>query len=843
MRDPGRDLSAEARRGWEELTALALDLRWTFDHAEDALWERIEPELWGLTHNAWAVLQTASLTRLHEICTDRELRARATAMIAARRRYLARDTWFARTHPDSPLTAVAYFSLEFMLSEALPIYAGGLGNVAGDQLKAASDLGVPVVGVGLLYQQGYFRQVLEPDGTQRALYPYNDPGQLPVTPVRDASGRWVRLAIPMPGYTVWLRAWQATVGRVRLLLLDSNDPANPPMIRGITSELYGGGPELRLQQEMVLGIAGWRLLDALGIRPEVCHLNEGHAALVVLERARSFMAETGHPFDVALTVTRAGNVFTTHTPVDAGFDRFAPDLVARLLGHYAKKELGLDLTELLALGRARPDDPSEPFNMAYLAARGSGAVNAVSALHARTSRPIFQPIFPRWPEAEVPVVHVTNGVHVPSWDSAPAARLWETACGACPWDGAAVDAAAAIRRLPDEALWRMRTENRRALVRYVRERVARELAAAGAYDGDIAQAREAFDPEALTLGFARRFATYKRPTLLLHDEDRLVRLLTSRERPVQLIVAGKAHPHDREGQALVQAWVRFIRERPEVRSRVAFVGDYDMVLARHLVQGVDVWITTPRRPYEASGTSGMKVLANGGLNLSTLDGWWAEAYAPDLGFALDGADGPDDGPSRDAAEAAALYDRLERDVVPCFYDRDVRGIPVAWLARVRESMARLTLRFSADRTVREYTERHYLPAAAAYRRRASDDAALGRRLTDWRRHLARDFRALRFGAVSVDTAGGHHAFRVELFTGSLDPDAIRVELYADPLDGGPPVRETLVRGARLPGPEPGYVYAARIPATRPAWHYTARAVPAHPDAAIPLEANQILWQR
>ncbi|HEX7127502.1 MAG TPA: alpha-glucan family phosphorylase, partial [Thermodesulfobacteriota bacterium] len=671
----------------------------------------------------------------------------------------------------------------------------------------------------------------------------NDPGQLPVTPVRDASGQWVRLAIPMPGYTVWLRAWQATVGRVRLLLLDSNDPANPPAVRGITSELYGGGPELRLQQEMVLGIAGWRLLGALGIRPEVCHLNEGHAALVVLERARGFMEETGQPFDVALTVTRAGNVFTTHTPVAAGFDRFAPDLVARALGRYARQELGLELADLLALGRARPDDPSEPFNMAYLAARGSGAVNAVSALHAQTSRPIFQPIFPRWPEAEVPVTHVTNGVHVPSWGSLPAERLWEAACGEFPWGGTTVDAAACIRRLPDEALWRMRTENRRNLIHYVRERVARELAAAGAYDGDIAAAREAFDPEALTLGFARRFATYKRPDLLLHDEDRLVRLLTSRERPVQLIVAGKAHPQDRDGQALVQAWVRFIRERPEVRSRVAFVGDHDVLLSRYLVQGVDVWINTPRRPYEASGTSGMKVLANGGLNLSTLDGWWAEAYAPDLGWALGDAGEAGDDPSRDAAEAAALYDRLERDVVPCFYDRDVRGIPVAWLARVRESMARLTLRFSADRTVREYTERHYLPAAAAYRRRASDEAALGRRLTDWQRHLARDFRTLRFGAVSVDTVGGHHAFRVELFTGSLDPDAIRVELYAEPQDGEPPARETLVRGARLPGPEPGYVYAARIPATRPAWHYTPRAVPAHPDAAIPLEAGQILWQR
>ncbi len=839
----GRDLSTEVREGQADLTALALDLRWTWDHGEEALWGEIEPDLWALTHNAWAVLQTASTSRLHEICTRPDLRARARAMVEARRRYLAADTWFARAHPAPPVTAVAYFSLEFMLSEALPIYSGGLGNVAGDQLKAASDLGVPVVGVGLLYQRGYFRQVLDADGAQLALYPYNDPGQLPVTPVRDADGQWVRIAMPMPGYTVWLRAWQAAVGRVRLLLLDSNDPANPPAIRGITGELYGGGPELRLRQEMVLGIAGWRLLCALGIRPEVCHLNEGHAALAVLERARAFMEETGQPFDVALTVTRAGNLFTTHTPVPDGFDRFTPDLVARVLGRYAQRELGLPLAELLALGRARKDDPSEPFNMAYLAVRGSAAVNGVSAIHGRVSRPIFQPLFPRWPEGEVPVTHVTNGVHVPSWDSLPAARPWDTACGAPRWDGAMVDVEARVRRLPDEALWRMRGENRRDLVRFVRERVARELAAAGAYDGDIAAAREAFDPEALTLGFARRFATYKRPNLLLHDEDRLVRLLTSRERPVQLIVAGKAHPRDREGQAMVQAWVRFIRARPEIRSRVTFVGDYDMLLCRHLVQGVDVWINTPRRPHEASGTSGMKVLANGGLNLSSLDGWWAEAYAPDLGFALGNGLEQGDEPAQDAADALSLYDRLEHEVVPCFYDRDLRGIPVAWLARVRESMARLTPRFSADRTVRQYTERHYLPAAAAYRRRAADESALGRRLTEWQRQLARDFQALRFGAVTVDTTGGYHAFRVELFTGPLDPDAIRVEIYAEAQDGATPARETLVRSARLAGAEPGYIYAARIPAARPAWHYTPRAVPIHPEAAVPLEAEQILWQR
>lgn len=840
---PRPGVTPEEQACIDQLAELALDLRFSWDPSDAELWGRVDPELWHLTHNAWAVLQAASTSRLCSLARDPEIRRKTDALVEERRRYVGSTTWLERAHPEARLGTVAYFSLEFMLGEALAIYSGGLGNVAGDQLKAASDLGVPVVGVGLLYQRGYFRQVLEPDGTQLALYPYNEPGQLPVMPVRDADGEWIRLTIQVPGYELWLRAWQVTVGRTRLYLLDSNDPANPPAVRGVTAELYGGGLEQRLLQEMVLGIAGWRLVRALGLRPEVCHLNEGHAAFAVLERARDFMEETGQPFHVALAVTRAGNLFTTHTSVADGFDRFPSDLVTRLLGRYVQRQLGLAMPTFLGLGRANPEDPQEPFGMAYLAVRGSGAVNGVSALHERVSQAIFQPLFPRWPSGEVPVSHVTNGVHVPSWDSVPAEQVWEHATGPRCWDGCIPDAEAKVRRLTDETIWQMRAENRRDLVRYVRERHARELAAAGACEAEVAAAREAFDREALTLGFARRFATYKRPNLLLHDPDRLARILMSRERPVQLIVAGKAHPRDREGRAMVQAWIRFIRERPEVRSRLAFVGDHDMLLSRHLVQGVDVWINTPRRPFEASGTSGMKVLANGGLNLSVLDGWWAEACAPDVGWAIgDGREHGND-PAWDAEEARQLYDRLEHEVVPLFYDRDVRGIPVGWVACVRESMARLTPRFSADRTVREYAERHYVPAAAAYRRRAADEGAPGVRLVEWERRLATHFPALRFGAVEVESRNGHHTFRVEVVTGPLDPDTIRVEIYAEPQDGQAPACETLVRGNRLAGGETGYLYAVRIPASRPAWHYTARIVPSHPEAAVPLEAGHIRWQR
>ena len=640
-----------------------------------------------------------------------------------------------------------------MLSEALPIYSGGLGNVAGDQLKAASDLGVPVVGVGLLYQQGYFRQVIDKDGAQQALYPYNDPGQLPITPLRQPNGEWLRLEIALPGYSVWLRAWQVQAGRVKLYLLDSNDAANFPAHRGITSELYGGGPELRLKQELLLGIGGWRLLRALGIKPEVCHLNEGHAAFAVLDRARSFMEESGQPFEAALAVTRAGNLFTTHTPVAAGFDLFDPALIKQYLGGYAQKRLGITLQDLLALGRQNPDDSSESFNMAYLAIRGSGAVNGVSRLHGEVSRRLFEPLFPRWPQDEVPVGHVTNGVHMPTWDSAAADDLWTKACEKDRWLGPTENLAQKIRRLSDATLWQFRAVARMSLVEYARERLSGQLAISGSALEAIDRAKHLFDPNALTLGFARRFATYKRTNLLLHDPERLLRLLSDSQRPVQLIIAGKAHPADQAGQDLIQEWMHFIR-RPEVRPHAIFLSDYDMHLTEHMVQGVDLWINTPRRPWEACGTSGMKVLVNGGINLSELDGWWAEAYTPEVGWALgDGQEHGDD-PAWDAAEAEALYDLLERKVIPEFYNRDNSGVPTAWVKRMRESMAKLTPLFSAHRAVREYTEQCYLPAAAAYQERTTNKGAIGRGIVDWQHEVDRKWSALRFGGLRVQTELG-----------------------------------------------------------------------------------------
>jgi starch phosphorylase len=828
--------------GFDSLAELALDMHWSWNHATDEVWRQLDPELWGITNNPWVVLQTASRDRIERVLADPVFRKKVDGLVEASRQAAETPAWFQSNHSEAPLTCIAYFSMEFMLSEALPIYSGGLGNVAGDQLKAASDLGVPVIGVGLLYQQGYFRQVIDKNGEQQALYPFNDPGQLPITPLRQPNGEWLRLEIALPGYSVWLRAWQVQVGRVKLYLLDSNDAANFPAHRGITSELYGGGPELRLKQEMLLGLGGWRLLRALGLQPEICHLNEGHAAFAVLERAHNFMEETGHPFEVALAVTRAGNLFTTHTAVAAGFDRFAPALIEQYLGRYAETKLGIALQDLLALGRQNPADTSEPFNMAYLALHGCGAANGVSRLHGKVSRRLFLPLFPRWPEDEVPIGHVTNGVHMPTWDSADADDLWTESCGKGRWLGTTKSLEQDIRRISDARLWQFRTAASKSLVEYARERVSLEMAAAGVPPEEVEAAKHLFDPQTLTLGFARRFATYKRPNLLLHDPQRLLRLLTNTQRPVQLIIAGKAHPADQAGQALIREWVHFIR-RPEAQTHAIFLGDYDMLLTEHLVQGVDVWINTPRRPWEACGTSGMKVLVNGGLNLSELDGWWAGAFTPEVGWALgDGQEHGDD-PAWDAAEAEALYDLLESDVVPEFYARDGQGIPTAWVARMRNSMADLTPRFSADRAVREYTEQHYLPGAAAYRERAAGKGSVGRKLVDWQHALEKEWPAIRFGETKVETDGEQQVFEVQAYLNELDPNAARVELYADGVNGGDPVRQEMERVRQLAAVSGGYAYRARVPATRPATDYTVRLIPHCTGLAVPLETARILWQR
>ena len=824
----------------ELLSELALDLGVSWNRYSDKIWRQIDPEIWMSTRNPWLMLQLVSRRMLDEMTRDQSLRDQVEKLVLERRIANQTPGWFQKRYPDSPLNEAAYFSMEFGLSEALPIYSGGLGNVAGDQLKAGDDLRVPIVGVGLLYQQGYFRQAIDQNGDQRDLFPYNPPSWLPIIPLRDAEGELVRVKVDFPDYELHLRDWEVKVGRLRLYLLDSNDPTNIPMHRGVTSELYGGGPELRLQQELALGIGGWRLLQKLGHRPAVCHLNEGHAAFAVLERAHTFMEENDQPFEVALTATRPGNLFTTHTPVAAGFDRFSAALMHLYCNWYAKERLKIGFYDLMALGRANPNDEEEPFNMAYLAIRGAGAINGVSRLHGSVSRSIFQPLFPRWPVDEVPVGSVTNGVHTPSWDSEFADRLWTDACGSSRWLGNMEGIADRIRAVSDEAIWDLRSKNCQELVRFVRARGERQMASYGAPQELIQNAKTLLDPNALTIGFARRFATYKRPNLLLHDPERLARILTDPHRPVQLVIAGKAHPADQAGKDMIREWIHFIR-RPEIRQHAIFLIDYDLLLAERIVGGVDVWINTPRRPWEASGTSGMKVLVNGGLNLSELDGWWAEAYSSEVGWAI--GDGREhDDPAWDATEAEQIYEVLERDVIPKFYRRDDYGMSREWIAMMRESMASLTPEFSANRTVREYTEKYYLPAAAAFRKREASKGALAKEIVKWHSAVEENWHKLNFGPVHVETLGDFHHLRAQIYLGELSPDSVCVELYADSKNGEPPVREPMRRGDPLSGIVGGFSYSGQVPSNRPASDYTARMIPVFPEVSVPLEASNILWQ-
>ncbi len=831
-------LSRELPNGLDSLLDLTTDLRWTWSHGADALWKTLDPEIWERIKNPYVILQNLSQERLEELAGNAQFKAQLEELRAARDAYACQLGWYGETHAGCCLKGIAYFSMEFGLGTALPLYAGGLGILAGDFLKAASDLCVPVTGIGLLYQEGYFRQSVDDHGWQLETYPYNDPTSLPVAPARGPDGGWLHVYADFPGRRVRFRVWQAQVGRVTLYLLDSNDPLNTPVDRGITSQLYGGGEENRLIQEIALGICGWRVIEALGLEIDLCHLNEGHAAFVTLERARCYMEHHGVDFWEALWTTRAGNIFTTHTPVPAGFDAYPEAMVLKYGRDYAAA-LKVSPHDIAVLGRRDHGDNDEPFNMAYLALRTCAHTNGVSQLHGAVSRRIFRDLFPRWPLEEIPISHVTNGIHVPSWDSAWSDELWTRAASKDRWLGDTESLVEAIAQLSDEELWTFKARERADLINYARERYARQLGQRGADAHTVAQAQEILDPNTLTLGFARRFAEYKRPNLLLHDPERLVRLLTHPKRPAQLIIAGKAHPRDDIGKRFVRAWVEFSK-RPEVQGRVVYLEDYDIALAQEMVQGVDVWINTPRRPWEACGTSGMKVLVNGGLNLSVLDGWWAEAYSPEVGWALgdDGAHGPES----DARDAAQLYELLEQQVIPEFYGCMELDLPCDWVARMRNSMAQLAPRFSTNRMMREYAERLYLPAARAYQERTAHGGELAKTLRRWEQELKHHWPAIRFGATELHPEDDHILYKTQLYLGPIAPEHVRVQLYANPEVGGPAHIAPMERIKPIPGTLNGYIYQAILAKENSPDDYTPRVVPYHPAALIPTELSLIKWQ-
>ncbi|MFQ5859613.1 MAG: alpha-glucan family phosphorylase, partial [Anaerolineae bacterium] len=764
--------------------------------------------------------------------------------------YLADEsTWFRRVHSATEPPLIAYFSAEFGLTECLSIFAGGLGVLAGDHLKSASDLGVPLVGVGLLYQQGYFRQYLNEAGWQQESFENNDFHNLPLTLERQPDGTPLTVELSYPGRQVIAQVWQVQVGRVSLYLLDTNIPANRPADQDITDQLYGGDVEMRIQQEILLGIGGYRALEALGVRPTVYHMNEGHAAFLALEHVHRLMETHDLSFAEAREAASAALVFTTHTPVPAGHDRFSLTLIGRYFSDVTRG-LGLSQREFMALGRQSPNDDKEPFGMTVLALRMVAYSNGVSRLHGRVSRRMWQGLWSAVPQDEIPIGHVTNGVHFRSWISHEMNQLYDRYLGPR-WREEPADRAVWQRAesMPAEELWRTHERRRERLVAFARRRLRAQLERRGASQQEIRMADEVMDPETLTIGFARRFAAYKRATLLLRDPERLARILNDSDRPVQIVFAGKAHPRDDAGKGLIRQVVGSAR-REAFRRRLVFLEDYDMAVARYLVQGVDLWLNTPRRPNEASGTSGMKAAANGALNLSTLDGWWDEAYRPEVGWAIGRRETYGDPDVQDQVEAEALYNLLERDIVPCFYDRGADGLPRRWITRMKASISNLCHFFNTHRMVREYTECFYLPADERFRQLTADDMVRAKALAAWKARIQEGWPQIRVETVDTEPVtelqvGGKVRARARIHLGALTPDDVTVELYLGRVDPDGEIVEAEATPMQLvePDGEDHYLFEASVvPCRKSGLHgCTVRVLPRHPDLTTPFLPGLIVW--
>ena len=851
----------------ERLRALASNLHWAWDHATIELFRRLDSDLWETTgHNPVLMLGTIDQARLEEAAQDEGFLAHLAGVCQSFDDYLAgQNTWFRRSHgaADGPL--VAYFSAEFGLTECLSIFAGGLGVLAGDHLKSASDLGVPLVGVWLLYQQGYFKQYLNEAGWQQEAYANNDFHNLPLRLERQPDGTPYTISVAYPGRQVVAQVWRAQVGRVPLYLLDTNVAANSADDRCITYQLYGGDTEMRIKQEIMLGIGGYWALEALGLHPAVYHMNEGHSAFLSLERVRRLRETSALSFAEAREAASASLVFTTHTPVPAGHDYFPPDLMDRYFADYARS-LDLSRYDFLALGRQNPHNDAEPFCMTILALRLAAHSNGVSRLHGQVSRRMWQGIWPAVPEEEIPLGHVTNGVHFSSWISLEMKQLYDLYLGPR-WREEPADQTVWQRAggISAEELWRTHERRRERMVAFARRRLRSQLVRRGASQAEMEIANEVLNPEALTIGFARRFATYKRATLLLRDPDRLARILNNPDRPVQIIYAGKAHPRDDPGKELIRR-ITVLARQEQFRHRVVFLEDYDMAVARYLVQGCDVWLNTPLRPREASGTSGMKAAANGVLNLSTLDGWCEEAWTDfrfpmaDLGlgqtqppipfgWAIGRGETYDDPDYQDQVEAEALYDLLERDVVPTFYDRGADGLPRRWIARMKASSGALCHYFNTHRMVAEYTNRFYLPAASRYQQLTADELARAKALAAWKGRVQASWPQVRVDSVETASftelkAGDEVQVQARVRLGTLTPDDVSVELCLGRVNDRGEIGAAQATPMLPVGPagDGSWHFAARIVPGQSGLHgYTVRVLPRHADLTTPFIPGLIVW--
>lgn len=847
----------------KDLEIIAKNMFWSWNPEFTELFKRIDSDLWTVCgHNPVKLLGSIPQARLDELAENNGFLRELNRAMEKLKSYLEGPTWFEKVCSESTKPVIAYFSAEFGVHECLPIYAGGLGVLAGDYLKSASDLGIPLVGVGLLYQRGYFRQYLNVDGWQQELYVENDFYNMPVELVRKKSGRALTISVEYPGRCILAQIWSVSVGRVKLYLLDTNISSNSSTDRLITASLYGGDREMRIRQEIMLGIGGLKALAAMGITPTVCHMNEGHAAFMALERIRQLRNDNNVTFDEALAAAKAGNLFTMHTPVKAGLDEFSVEMMDKYFGSYFPK-LGINRKKFLTLGRILPDDDSESFKMPILALRLSGHRNAVSKLHGQISREMWAGLWPGVPVSEVPIIPITNGIHIKSWLSDEMNSLYERYFGAN-WTDETADKSVweNIGQIPDEELWRAHQQGKEQLIVFARSRLKTQMQRRGTYHTELNWAEEVLDPEALTIGFARRFATYKRGDLLFKDPKRLIKLLTDSKRPVQIIFSGKAHPRDTEGKDIIRQIVHFAAQY-DVRRRIVFLEDYDVNVARLLVRGVDVWLNTPRRPMEASGTSGMKAAINGALNMSTLDGWWCEGYLPEAGWVIGAGESYEDDGYQDMVESQAIYNLLENEIVPLFYTRSADNLPKAWLCRVKNSIKWITPRFNTHRMAAEYTRRFYNPAMARWHYLTAENMSRARALSSWQADIKRTWSEFAIKDVKIHLNNGEEteqlnprqarlkvgsqlSVRALVKLGKVRPQDVSVELYHGPVDAngiirdGSPVRMDYQQESQQ---DSEYWFAGLFSCTKTGQYGVAvRLLPSHPDMPNPHELGLILWE-
>jgi starch phosphorylase len=831
------------------LLELANNLWWVWQPDATELFRRLDRKLWEeVHHNPVKLLGSLPQETLRRFAADEGYLAHMKRVHAQFKQHLSEKGWFQEHQAGKTTVQVAYFSAEFGLHESLPVYSGGLGVLAGDHLKSASEIGLPLVGVGLLYRNGYFQQYLSSDGWQQESYPELDFYNLAVEPLKNADGTPLTVQVELPDNTVHIRVWRVSVGRVPLYLLDTNLPENAPADRDITSRLYGGGSEMRIKQEIVLGIGGVRALSAMNVRPTVFHMNEGHSAFLALERIRVLVEGSSLTFDEARQFVMATNVFTTHTPVPAGIDMFPPEMMTKYFKSYIP-QLKLDEEGFLALGREDVTNKKQGFSMAVLAIRLADQYNAVSALHGEVSRRMWHNIWPNVPASEVPIRHVTNGIHVRTWLAPDISFLLDRYLGEA-WmsDPTNQEIWQQVDSIPDEELWRAHERCREKLVSWTRQTHRDQLVRRGAPAEDLAAAEEVLDPEALTIGFARRFASYKRGSLLLKDEDKLAALISNTQHPVQFIFAGKAHPADNEGKELIRAIVQFARQA-NIRRHFVFLENYDMNIARYLVQGCDVWLNTPKRGLEASGTSGMKAAANGVLNCSILDGWWVEGYRPDLGWAIGRGETYSDPVIQDNVESQSLYTLLEKQIMPLFYQRGVDNIPREWIARMKNCMRVLAPVFNTNRMVNEYATKFYLPASVRGERLGKDNLARAIALAHAKDGLRSKWNNIK--VVGVHTSGNGHykvgeTMQVEalLDLPDLSPDDIAVQLYAGHINATGQIENPTViplRHSRQMAPG-RHLFTGQVECRSSGRQgFSLRVVPGNPDMANPFEPGLILW--